>query len=573
MAEKEPKRVDVAILGGGLAGLTLALQIKRTRPETSVLVLERRDHPAPEAAFKVGESSMESAGYYFREVVGVGDHLKSRHTIKDGLRFFFPAGDNSDFASRIERGPADESPVESYQIDRGLFENELAQRALEAGIDLRQGSPVSEVEFGDEHVVSFSLDGAEQLVGARWVIDASGRAGILKRKLGLAKDVSHTINSAWIRLKGGADLEDWVDDSGWLARVNARGLRKRSTNHLMGEGYWVWLIQLGTGPISIGVCADPRLHPFDSINTLDGFREWMREHEPNVAGEIDRRPDAIMDFLKVENFSYGVQRVFSPERWALTGESGAFADPLYSPGSDMIALANTLITDLVLRDLDGEDVRERAETFNGTYLSFFETIVMPTYTDQYHLFGNPLVMSSKISWDDSVRWSTLALRIYKGKWDDLDFLEVTAEDLERLGRLNLRMQQLFRDWHALDPRHDWTGAYLSPRSFPSLGLRLISLVIPMDDAALNDVLEQNRGFSEALAVIMFHRAGRLLVQKPDPERPINPYAVGLDPGRWEADGLYDAPGLTLEEALERAPGIEGIWIDGIAAVGSESTAP
>jgi flavin-dependent dehydrogenase len=516
---------------------------------------------------------MESAGYYFREVVGVGDHLKSRHTIKAGLRFFFPAGDNFDFGRRIERGPGDESPVESYQIDRGLFENELAKRALEAGIDLKQGSPVSEVELGEEHSIRFTHDGEEHAVEARWVIDASGRAGILKRKLGLAEDVSHTINSAWIRLRDGADLEDWVDDPEWLERVNARGLRKRSTNHLMGEGYWVWLIQLGTGPISIGVCADPRFHPFDSINTLDAFRDWMREHEPQVAAEIDRRLDAIMDFLKVEDFAYGVKRVFSPERWALTGEAGAFADPLYSPGSDMITLANTLIADLVSRDLDGEDVRERAEKFNDTYLAFFENIVMPTYTDQYHLFGNPLVMAAKISWDDAVRWTVLALRVYKGKWDDLDFLVTNADDLERLGLLNLRMQQLFRDWHALDPRHDWTDAYLSPRSFPSLGLRLIALVIPMDEAALDDALEENRGFTEAVAVIMFHRAaGLLLDQKPDPEQPINPYAVGLDPARWEADGLYEGHGLTLEEALERAPGIEGIWIDEIAAVGSESTA-
>ena len=36
-------RYDVAILGGGLAGLTLAIQLKRTRPETSVVVLEKRE--------------------------------------------------------------------------------------------------------------------------------------------------------------------------------------------------------------------------------------------------------------------------------------------------------------------------------------------------------------------------------------------------------------------------------------------------------------------------------------------------------------------------------------------------
>ena len=33
------ERYDVAILGGGLAGLSLAIQLKRQRPDTSVVVL------------------------------------------------------------------------------------------------------------------------------------------------------------------------------------------------------------------------------------------------------------------------------------------------------------------------------------------------------------------------------------------------------------------------------------------------------------------------------------------------------------------------------------------------------
>src|SRR3546814_16874169 len=50
---------DVTILGGGLAGLTLAIQLRRQDPALRVTVVERNAHPVREAAFKVGESTVE----------------------------------------------------------------------------------------------------------------------------------------------------------------------------------------------------------------------------------------------------------------------------------------------------------------------------------------------------------------------------------------------------------------------------------------------------------------------------------------------------------------------------------
>ena len=177
---------DVAVLGGGLAGFTCALQIKQARPEARVFLAERRDSPAPEAAWKVGESTQEIAPHYFGQVLGLQDHLDSHHIHKCGLRFWFPAGDNSDITQRIERGPKKHPPVPSYQIDRGRFENFLWERIVDVGVDLFGGCQIDDVQFGsDSHRITFTRGGEQLTTQARWVIDAAGRAFLLKKKLDL----------------------------------------------------------------------------------------------------------------------------------------------------------------------------------------------------------------------------------------------------------------------------------------------------------------------------------------------------------------------------------------------------
>lgn len=73
---------DVCILGGGLAGLTLSLQLKQANPKISILVIERRKGEAPDSAHKVGESTVELGTYYLREVLNLKNYLDKHQLSK-----------------------------------------------------------------------------------------------------------------------------------------------------------------------------------------------------------------------------------------------------------------------------------------------------------------------------------------------------------------------------------------------------------------------------------------------------------------------------------------------------------
>ncbi|MGB8879449.1 MAG: FAD-dependent monooxygenase [Solirubrobacteraceae bacterium] len=563
-------RYDVAVLGGGLAGLTLALQLKSRGPETSILVVERREGPAPEAAFKVGESTVEVGADYFARVCGMRDHLEREQLPKLGLRFFFSAGDNRDITKRIEWGErAFPSGARTYQIDRGRFENALADRCRELGVELREGASVIEVDLvGDPHTVTVSRASGEETVHARWVVDCAGRAFILRRKLGLQQDVAHTVNSAWWRVGNGhVDLEEWgAHDEEWMARMARPGLRQHSTCHLCGEGYWVWLIPLASKGHSIGIVADPRFHAFERIATLDRALEWLAEFEPQLADALARRRSDVQDFLTIEKFAHGCTQVFSPDRWTLTGEAGVFIDPLYSPGSDYIAGANTYATDLICRDLAGEDITDVAARYNFAYLAQFQGSLDAVWTGHYAEFGDAEVLNCKLTYDYIRYWGLVAPFELYDKYTDATFTLAVLPDVMRGVRLGGVVQQLFRDWHVAGQGEPHpSNAMVVVSTFPGCWQLYTDLTVGLDDGGLREHFRRGADVLEGAAVVYFHRACRRLADgPPDPARRVNPYAVSLHPDRWDAEELFSEDGLTLAQAHERAPGLDNVMLGELA---------
>jgi flavin-dependent dehydrogenase len=439
---------DVAVLGGGLAGLTAALQLQQERPATRIIVLEKQTLPHPDTAFKVGESIAEVAAHYLKSVLGLDDYLKENHLAKMGLRFFCSSNGNTDITRRVEYGLIRRSPLPNFHLDRGRLENKLSQLVGERGIEFLDGSAVTNIDLAsDRHTVTVGRGGDERSFTAKWLIDASGRAGLIRHKMGLGTDAPIDVNACWFRTPNRLHVDHWTDDEAWQAQVPV-GTRWKSTNSFVGEGYWVWVINLASGATSVGVVADPAYHSFDEIRRYDAVLKWLAKHEPLIAADLPPDESELLDFRKVKQYSYGCRRVYSPERWCLTGEAALFLDPLYSTGNDFTAIGNTLLTDVIRRALDGEpehEVQERLRDYNRSFVRLFAAM-MPAFPGKLSVFRDPQATGTKVIWDNAGYFMVPLLLFVKDAITDMPFIRRLSETLRVTYPINSFMQRCFSEW-------------------------------------------------------------------------------------------------------------------------------
>jgi hypothetical protein len=185
--------------------------------------------------------------------------------------------------------------------------------------------------------------------------------------------------------------------------------------------------------------------------------------------------------------------------------------------------------------------------------------VLSRTENHYRTFGNPWVIAPKLVWDATLNHYGMVFLMVREKLTDLELMRAVSPDLDRLARLNIRMQGLFREWMELERRP--LGAVGARQPAGPMVAAIIGIAQEYDDDVLRTTVANQARTAEAMAVALFHRAAGVLAEPPDRERPINPYAIGLRPEAWESDGLFEEPGLTYAEAIAAAGGVENAWLD------------
>src|SRR6266516_2444841 len=204
---------DVLIIGGAFSGAATALMLKRKRPEARVLIAEK----TAEFDRKVGESTTEVSSCYMTRILGLTHYLGHHQLAKQGLRLWFSNRPDQRLDDCVEVGTRYQSRLPGFQVDRAKLDSHMLDLAERVGCELWRPAKVANLELNDGNGqrVSAAVNGGERTVRARWIVDATGRAAMLGRKLGYFRpNIEHPINAVWARFSG---VKEW-DSYEWRQR-------------------------------------------------------------------------------------------------------------------------------------------------------------------------------------------------------------------------------------------------------------------------------------------------------------------------------------------------------------------
>lgn len=384
---------DVVIIGGAFSGSAMGILLRRVLPDARIAIVERSER----FDRKVGESTSEVAGCFLTRVLHLSTYLSQRHVAKNGLRMWFTADGNACMGQCSEIGGRLQTRLPGFQLDRSELDTHLLEMAAAAGCEVYRPATVRNLELngaGRNRMSIARRDGGKVEVLARWVVDASGKAAVIPRQRGTLESMEHEhpTSAVWARFRNVRDLDGhdicnripgWGD-----AVLSARGT---ATNHLMGRGWWCWIIPLRDGEVSAGVTFDRSLFQLPEGGSLT-----QRLHRHLLAHPLGRELFAGAEPVENDTRTYAQlayrSREVAGDGWFVVGDAGGFMDPLYSQGLDYCAhtvyAAHTILADA----LRGACVRERLADYNANFTESCRRWFNALYKGKYGYMGDAELM-------------------------------------------------------------------------------------------------------------------------------------------------------------------------------------
>jgi FADH2 O2-dependent halogenase len=384
---------DVAIVGSGLGGSTLAACLARNG--ASVLILDAGTHPR----FVIGESTIPYTSMMMRLVseryqVPEIKWLTTFESVQGKITSQCGVKRNFGFIYHEQGRPQDPRQVHEFPIPKITHtENHFFRQDLDAwmltvaakyGAHVRQQTRISDVEIDDDGVTVLVENGAP--VRVKFIVDASGFRSLLAEKFGLREENSrmrHHSRSLFTHMVGVKPYDDVP-----AGRITGQPSRwSEGTLHHLFKGGWMWVIPFdnhvrATNPLcSVGINFDPRVHPVPDCTPQEEFDRFIARH-PEVAAQFEHaRP--VRDWVRTGRLQYSSKQTVG-YRWCLTSHAAGFVDALFSRGlSNTMEIVNALGDRLLGAIRDDDFSVERfayVQELEQGLLDFNDDLVANAYT-------------------------------------------------------------------------------------------------------------------------------------------------------------------------------------------------
>ncbi|RAQ52676.1 radH flavin-dependent halogenase [Aspergillus flavus] len=333
-----PEQCTVLVVGGGPAGSYAAAALAREGIDT--VLLEADVHPR----YHIGESMLPSMRHLLRFIdcedtfLQHGFTKKASHDLTmfpncvggaftlnqtncEGYTDFIAAGGPSHFSWNVIRAEADEL---------------LFRHAAHSGAKTFEAVKVNSVTFtpsptldtGPGRPVSASYtqksDGATGVIGFKYIIDTSGRAGLLNTKY--LKNRKYN--------QGPKNVAVWAY---WKATGKyGEGTPRENSPYfeaLTDESGWAWFIPLHDGTHSVGVVMDQGMmsqkKAVSELSANARYLSWLKL-APRLNGYLTGGK-MVTDLKTASDFSYDSSSYAFPYA-RVAGDAGCFIDPFFSSG-------------------------------------------------------------------------------------------------------------------------------------------------------------------------------------------------------------------------------------------------
>ncbi|KAA5533719.1 FAD-dependent monooxygenase [Taibaiella lutea] len=362
---------DITIVGGGIAGCTLAMALSATY---KVVLIDK----LPEPVERVGECLAPAARRILRKLDLLDDIVQQNST--DNLYLPNPGTKSywgSEMLHVVDNLRNPDGP--GWHLNRNAFEAHLRKKTSESGVQCYWGVKLYKSHYENARwrlsLQSTTTDNEPFDIVSKFVVDASGRSSVFAKQLKIARMHSDKLIAHW-------------------ATMPDREENRMSTISSAETGWW-YSAPLPDNKRVMAMHTDPDLLDPAALKDAGWFTEAAKANKEMAA--IMNAVEGNVDYCGVVTANSTRLNQVAGKQWAAVGDAAMSFDPLSSQGM-FNAMAGALqLAELLLKQTS-LDNPEKTEQIQAEY-----TIQMDNIWNRYIQHKN-LFYTQEQRWKDATFW-------------------------------------------------------------------------------------------------------------------------------------------------------------------------